>query len=67
VLSSAVALNKRLTPQSGMLARKKQRVDHDVPAALRGGLGQYETGSQDSLPCFHDAALHEGTPEPSGA
>ena len=47
-----------------MLPRKKQKIDHDVPAALR--LGQYESGSQDSLPCFHDAAVQEGTPEPSG-
>lgn len=48
-----------------VLPRKKQKVDHDVPAALR--LGHYENGSQDSLPCFHDAAVQEGTPEPSGS
>lgn len=48
-----------------MLPRKKQRVDHDVPATLRRG--QDKNGSQDSLPVFHDAAIQEGTPEPSGS
>jgi len=57
-------LQEQASDMAHMLPRKKQKVDHDVPAALR--LGKYESGSQDSLPCFHDAAVQEGTPEPSG-
>lgn len=59
-------LQQQASDMTHVLPRKKQKVDHDVPAALR--LGQYESGSQDSLPCFHDAAaVQEGTPEPSGS
>lgn len=58
-------LQEQASDMTHVLPRKKQKADHDVPAALR--LGQYESGSQDSLPCFHDAAVQEGTPEPSGS